>query len=199
MSAEQTTICIARPTRQASLISRPPLCSKDKVLRIAYYPLRAAPDVSRMTYHALRLTLHALVLVGLLLTACSQTANPAPPATPRPLPGSLKTAIIPIPEDPPGFNAYLSDTGYEEVLGELVYEGLAEMAPDGSFYPKLALELPSHENGGISPDGLIVTWKLRDHIRWSDGVPFTSDDVRFTWETLSHPDNGLDRPGRDPR
>jgi peptide/nickel transport system substrate-binding protein len=103
----------------------------------------------------------------------------------------LKTAIIPIPEDPPGFNAYLTDTGYEEVLGELVYEGLAEMAPDGNFYAKLALELPTRENGGISPDGLTVTWKLRDHILWSDGQLFTSDDVRFTWEALSHPDNGL--------
>ena len=55
------------------------------------------------------------------------------------------------------------------------------MAPDGSFYPKLALELPTHENGGISPDGLTITWKLRDHIVWSDGQPFTSDDVLFTW------------------
>jgi peptide/nickel transport system substrate-binding protein len=108
-----------------------------------------------------------------------------------PLPGSLKTAVIPIPEDPPGFNAYLTDSGYEELLGELVYEGLAEMGPDGSFYPKLALELPTRENGGLSPDGLTVTWKLRNHILWSDGLPFTSDDVRFTWEAVSHPDNGL--------
>jgi peptide/nickel transport system substrate-binding protein len=191
MSAEQTTSCIPRPTRQAAFISRPLLRTQDKVWRIARNVSRTTHSISSVTYRALRLTFYALILIALLLAACSQTANPAPPATPLPLPGSLKTAIIPIPEDPPGFNAYLSDTGYEEVLGELVYEGLAEMAPDGSFYPKLALELPSHENGGISPDGLIVTWKLRDHIRWSDGVPFTSDDVRFTWETLSHPDNGL--------
>jgi peptide/nickel transport system substrate-binding protein len=191
MSAKHTTSCIPRPTRQASRVSRPLLCIQDKVWRIAYYVSRITPGVPRLAHHARRLTLQATLLFALLLTACSQTSNPVPPPTPQPLPGSLKTAIIPLPEDPPGFNAYLSDTGYEEVLGELVYEGLAEMAPDGSFYPKLALELPSYENGDISPDGLIVTWKLRDHIRWSDGVPFTSDDVRFTWEALSHPDNGL--------
>ncbi len=140
--------------------------------------------------HVLRFVFRGLLVAIAFLTACGQ-ASPAPPPTQPPLPGSLKTAIIPIPQDPPGFNAYLTDTGYEELLGELIYEGLAEMAPDGSFYPKLALELPTRDNGGISPDGLTVTWKLRDHIVWSDGEPFTSDDVRFTWETLSHPDNGL--------
>jgi len=134
---------------------------------------------------------YSLLVVVLLLTACAGAVDSGPPPTQPPLPGSLETAVIPIPEDPPGFNAYLTDTGYEELLAEVIYEGLAEMAPDGSFYPKLALEIPTRENSGISPDGLTVTWKLRDHILWSDGQPFTSDDVRFTWETLSHPDNGL--------
>ena len=156
----------------------------------AYSILCSAYHVSRITYHASRFALCAL-LITLLLTACGRTTDPAPQPTPLPLPGSLETAIIPIPEDPPSFNAYLTDTGYEELLGELIFEGLAEMAPDGSYYPKLALELPTRENGGISPDGLTVTWKLRDHIAWSDGQPFTSDDVRFTWEALSHPENGL--------
>ena len=162
------------------------------VLRTAFNILRNVQHVSpkrtyrlRITYHASRITLYAL-----LLTACGQTGS-APPPTQPPLPGSLETVVIPIREDPPGFNAYLTDTGYEELMGELMYEGLAEMAPDGGFYAKLALETPTRENGGISPDGLTVTWKLRDHILWSDGQPFTSDDVRFTWEALSHPDNGL--------
>jgi len=134
-----------------------------------------------------------LVLALLLpLPACQQAPAASLPAEP-PLPGSLMTAIIPIPRDPPGFNAYLSDTGYEELFGELVYEGLAEQAPDGTFYPKLARELPTYENGGISPDGLTVIWKLRDHIVWSDGRPFTSDDVLFTYEALHHPNNRLAR------
>ena len=153
--------------------------------------MSAAHTAIRIRHHLTRITRCSLSLIVLLLTACNQAAAPGPPPTQPPLPGSLKTAVIPIPEDPPGFNAYLTDTGYEELLGELIYEGLAEMAPDGTFYPKLALELPTQENGGLSPDGLTVTWKLRDHITWSDGQPFTSDDIRFTLEALSHPDNGL--------
>ena len=128
----------------------------------------------------------------LVSTGCQQAPNGAPPPEP-PLPGTLKTVILPIPKDPPGFNAYLSDTGYEELLGELVYEGLADMAPDGTFYARLAQELPTRDNGGISGDGLTVTWKLRNHIKWSDGQPFTSDDVLYTYEALHHPNNKLAR------
>jgi peptide/nickel transport system substrate-binding protein len=136
----------------------------------------------------------ALALVGALMAAAGcQQAPAGPPPTEPPLPGTLMTVIIPLPTDPAGFNAYLSDTGYEELLGELVYEGLAEMAPDGSFYARLAQELPTLQNGGISPDGLTVTWKLRDHVVWSDGQPFTSDDVLFTYEALHHPNNKLAR------
>ena len=132
-------------------------------------------------------------LAGLMLCLVTIGCEPTPAGPPRepPLPGSLKTLVLPLPADAPGFNAYLSDTGYEEVLGELVYEGLAELAPDGSFYAKLARQLPTRQNGGISADGLTVTWQLRDHIVWSDGVPFTSDDVLFTYEALSHPNNKL--------
>ena len=106
------------------------------VLRTAFNILRNVQHVSpkrtyrlRITYHASRITLYAL-----LLTACGQTGS-APPPTQPPLPGSLETVVIPIREDPPGFNAYLTDTGYEELMGELMYEGLAEMAPDGGFMP----------------------------------------------------------------
>jgi peptide/nickel transport system substrate-binding protein len=193
MSAKQPAVrisCVLHPpspiTHHASRITHP-------ASRIPYHASRLTRHASRTNLIALRVTHHVLrfTLFSLLLLACSPAGRSAPPPTPPPLPGTLKTAVIPIPEDPPGFNAYLTDTGYEELLGELVYEGLAEMGPDGAFYPKLALELPGYANGGISPDGLIVTWKLRDHIRWSDGQPFTSDDVLFTWEALSHPDNGL--------
>jgi peptide/nickel transport system substrate-binding protein len=36
----------------------------------------------------------------------------------------------------------------------------------------------------ISDDGLQVTWHFRQGVRWSDGEPFTTDDLRFWWEDL---------------
>jgi peptide/nickel transport system substrate-binding protein len=50
--------------------------------------------------------------------------------------------------------------------------------------PELAAELPTKENGGISADGKTVTVKLRQGVKWQDGVPFTAKDVAFTWNYI---------------
>ena len=40
------------------------------------------------------------------------------------------------------------------------------------------------ESWTISPDNLTYTLKLRDGLTWSDGVPFTSADVLFTFQAI---------------
>ena len=56
--------------------------------------------------------------------------------------------------------------------------------------PFLAAEIPTVENGGVAADGRSVTWKLNQDVRWSDGEPFTAEDVVFTYEFLSNPEVG---------
>jgi peptide/nickel transport system substrate-binding protein len=48
----------------------------------------------------------------------------------------------------------------------------------------IAAEIPSKENGGISPDGLTYTIKIRDDRQWSDGVPITANDAAFTFNLI---------------
>jgi len=67
------------------------------------------------------------------------------------------------------------------------YEPLASWDPDGQLYPVLAAEIPTVENGGLSKDGLSVTWKLKQGVTWHDGKPFTADDVMFNWEYAKDP------------
>ena len=69
-------------------------------------------------------------------------------------------------------------------------EPLANFGPDGALVPVLATEIPSPENGGISEDLTSITWNLRDDVVWSDGSPFTSEDVVFTYEYCTHPEGG---------
>src|SRR5215831_2163061 len=69
----------------------------------------------------------------------------------------------------------------------IFYEPLAAWDPDGNLAPVLAAETPDLENGGLSPDGLSVTWKLRKDVSWHDGRPFTADDVVFNWEYAADP------------
>ncbi len=41
------------------------------------------------------------------------------------------------------------------------------------------------DQSGVAPDGRSVTWTLRSDITWSDGTPFTSEDVVFTYEFIT--------------
>lgn len=73
-----------------------------------------------------------------------------------------------------------------------VLEGLVAPDENAEFVPVLATEVPTLENGGIvlSEDGetMTVTYNLREGVRWSDGEPFTSADVAFTWDAVRDPD-----------
>lgn len=57
--------------------------------------------------------------------------------------------------------------------------------------PELATEVPTLANGGISRDGLTITYHLRKGVLWQDGVPFGSDDVKFTWQAVMNPNNDV--------
>ncbi len=79
-------------------------------------------------------------------------------------------------------------TGTKDQEGSRIfYEPLASWDPDGNLVAILAAEVPTRENGGVAADGLSVTWKLKQGVKWHDGKPFTADDVLFTFEYASDP------------
>jgi peptide/nickel transport system substrate-binding protein len=82
-------------------------------------------------------------------------------------------------------NTHFSQGTKDSAAASLVLEPLIDIAADGSLIPVLAAEVPSLENGGVAEDGLSVTYTLREGVMWSDGTPFTADDVVFTWEYAS--------------
>ena len=69
----------------------------------------------------------------------------------------------------------------------LFYEPLAAWDRDGNLRPILAASIPGREDGTLSPDGRLVTWKLKQGVTWHDGKPFTADDVVFTWQYARDP------------
>ena len=83
-------------------------------------------------------------------------------------------------------------TGYLGDVQATVLEGLVAPNSDAEYVPVLATEVPTLENGGIvlAEDGetMTVTYSLREGVTWSDGEPFTSADVAFTWEAVKNPD-----------
>jgi len=58
---------------------------------------------------------------------------------------------------------------------------------EGKFVPVLAKAVPTVENGGISADGLTWRVELRRDVKWHDGKPMTSEDVRYTINLVKNP------------
>lgn len=91
---------------------------------------------------------------------------------------------------PSTMNAYLSGGTKDIIAASMTNEPLASFTAEGDLTPRLAAELPTLENGGIAEDMKSVTWKLKEGVKWSDGTPFTADDVVFTANYCMHPEGG---------
>lgn len=74
-------------------------------------------------------------------------------------------------------------------LTQLYTQPLVGIGSDDRPIPVLCDEVPSVQNGGISRDGLTITYHLRRGVRFADGVPFTSRDVAFTYRAIVDPRN----------
>ncbi|MCC7165528.1 MAG: ABC transporter substrate-binding protein [Anaerolineae bacterium] len=131
------------------------------------------------------------ILIALVIAACApvaqQPSSPvaqqpnAPAATvasptsaPSAQPVSLRMAIL---TDERILQPYAYVTGYPgwNMLG-LVYDSLFVLDANNTPKPWLAT------GDQVSADGLTHTITLRDGVKWQDGQPFTSADVKFAFE-----------------
>ncbi|WCR04159.1 peptide ABC transporter substrate-binding protein [Paracoccus saliphilus] len=125
---------------------------------------------------------------GLLTGAATAVALAAAPAfAERGSDGELKLLLW---QAPSTLNVYLS-TGTKDMLASsLILEPLATFAPDGEIVPRLAAEIPTVENGGISEDLTSITWTIKEGVTWSDGTPLTAEDVKFTADYCMNDEGG---------
>ena len=80
----------------------------------------------------------------------------------------------------------------EAAIDRLISDPLVSVDARGTKQvPILAETVPTLANGGISKDGLTITYHLRKGVRWHDGAPFTSKDVKFTWSAILNPNNNV--------
>ena len=81
-------------------------------------------------------------------------------------------------------------TGTKDYLAScLITEPLMPYMPDGLLIPNLITEVPTVENGLLGEDLKSVTYKLKEGVKWSDGEPLTAEDVVFTWQWVTDPEN----------
>jgi len=77
-------------------------------------------------------------------------------------------------------NPYLSGGTKDVESSSLILEPLVRFNEKGEMLPALAEQVPTVANGGFAADFKSITYKLKRGVKWSDGTPFTAQDVVFT-------------------
>jgi peptide/nickel transport system substrate-binding protein len=122
----------------------------------------------------------SLMIVAALAVACATPTQPgastAPSAQAGPVAGG--TVTIPIGADPT-LNPWSPNAFVESLfINRAIFDGLTKPGKDLAPAPDLA------ESWTTAPDGLSWTFKLRSGVKWSDGKPFSADDVGFTFNDI---------------
>lgn len=84
-----------------------------------------------------------------------------------------------------GSNDYTSINSALYEHGEinlLLFNGLTAHDKDNNIVPSLA------EKWEYDKENLTYTFYLRNDVKWHDGKAFTSEDVKFTYETILNPE-----------
>lgn len=103
--------------------------------------------------------------------------------------GTVVTAFV---ADLGGVNPYISlNTAVTQEVVNQLFLRLVEEQPDYNDHPPTMLPQLAR-SWDLAPDRKSLTLHLRDDLVWSDGVPVTADDVRFTWQAQVHPDVAWD-------
>lgn len=138
----------------------------------------------------------AAALLAAVLAACTRTATTTTTTTVSAAGGSELRIIVPI--DLTTLNPILAQNAVESSVDGLIFNELVTLDNHGNDVPDLAAAVPTLANGGISKNGLTITYHLRHGVRWQDGAPFTSRDVKFTWQAIMNPRNNVvSRKGYD--
>jgi peptide/nickel transport system substrate-binding protein len=115
-----------------------------------------------------------LILVGVLLLSQKPTVAPS---SPEPVSGGIYTEAL------VGSFGRLNplldvNNPADRDIDRLLFSSLIRFDSNGVPQPDLA------DSWGVSEDGMIYNFTLRDNAVWQDGTPVTSDDVLFTINLL---------------
>ncbi len=132
----------------------------------------------------------AASLCAALLGACSRVDSTAQATRGNSWtqPGVLRYAEN---QDPRGLNPMLASSAVVGDLSMFLFSYAVRYNDKAEPIPDALLEIPTIENGDVSKDGLTLKYKLRENIKWHDGVPMTSKDLWFTWKCVMNPHNNV--------
>jgi ABC-type transport system substrate-binding protein len=81
-------------------------------------------------------------------------------------------------------------SGEDYVFLNALFDDLYDWNAKGGLVPVDAVRIPTKQNGDVRDNGLTVIVHLKQGLKWSNGTPLTSDDVKFGWEVDKQPASG---------
>jgi len=84
--------------------------------------------------------------------------------------------------DPTTLNPLLSTDAASNFVIGMIHSGLLRTNERLEIIGDLA------EDWTVSADNLTLTFRMRQGVLWHDGRPFTAHDVKFTYDTIMHPE-----------
>lgn len=137
----------------------------------------------------------ALLVCAALIAGCSKsgTGTASQTAAGAPVNSWTKPHVLryATAEDISSLNPLLSQQTTLSMMSSLTMAWLVKWDRNNRPFPELATEVPTMQNGGVSKDGLTITYHLRKGVKWSDGAPFTADDVVWTWHAIMNSANNV--------
>ena len=88
------------------------------------------------------------------------------------------TLVVASASDPGTLNGAITTASPAHTVADSIYNGLVQLDAELNPMPDLA------ERWTVSSDGRTYTFNLVRNARWHDGQPFTSADVKFTYEQV---------------
>ena len=127
----------------------------------------------------------SLVALTLLLGSLVAAWPGAVQAADTPRRGGVLLAVIGA--DPPSLDPHQESTFANIELVAPLYSTLLQLDP--YHYPKIIGDLATEWK--ISPDGLTYTFKLHPDVKFHDGSPLTSADVKASYDKIIFPPQGV--------
>jgi peptide/nickel transport system substrate-binding protein len=110
--------------------------------------------------------------LAVLVALCLATMGPIAPSVAQERGGALVMAMD---TEPPTLAGYTSTAMPVGEITAKIYDGLLDYTPELKPIPSLA------KSWTVSPDGMTITFDLREGVKWHDGKPFSSADVQYTF------------------
>ena len=133
---------------------------------------RSPVEPGRFSHFFKAVRVSAVLVIGLLIAPVA--AVPSSVSGDLLISGSIGDAMILNP-------ILLGDSASSDIVSK-VFNGLLKYDPGLKLVGDLA------ESYETSADGLSITFELRRGVRWHDGAPFSARDVKFTFDTIMHPE-----------